>query len=479
MLFNSFHFIVFFPLVIAFYFILHDKWRWLMLLIASYYFYMCWKPEYATVLMGITLLDYFLAIQIDRSANPRLKKQMLILSLISNLGLLFIFKYFNFFNDNIREVLNKINIYYDSPVFSLILPIGLSFHTFQSLSYTIDVYYGKIKPTMHFGKYALFVSFFPQLVAGPIERATNLLPQFFVNHKFNSKNFTDGLKLLTWGFFKKLVIADRLALFSDSLFSPPIHHYGFAVIIGVIFFAIQIYCDFSGYTDIAIGTARIMGYHFTVNFNRPYFSASFSEFWRRWHISLSSWFRDYLYIPLGGNRAVKWRWYYNIIITFLVSGIWHGANWTFLIWGLLHGIFLIMAEITRNSRKIIYNKLKLDGTIFLKIIHVLIVFSFVCVAWIFFRAQTVNDAFQILKNVSNLSLTQIGLYMLNGKWEEFALSLIFIPFLFFVDFSFENYKKFHSLFAKEWLKWTFYIIIIFFTIFFGKMNAKEFIYFQF
>lgn len=478
MLFNSFHFLVFFPFVVILYFIIPDKWRWLLLLIASYYFYMCWRAEYALIIMGITVLDYGLAILIDNTKSRSNKRYLLIISILSNFGILFLFKYFNFFNENIHSLLNEFNIFYDAPYFNLLLPIGLSFHTFQSVSYTIDVYYGNTKPVRHFGKYALFVSFFPQLVAGPIERATTLLPQFFQKHKFEFDRLTGGLLLIVWGFFKKLVIADRLAIFADVLFTPPIDHYGLQVIVGTFFFAIQIYCDFSGYTDIAIGAAKIMGYDLSLNFKRPYFANSFTEFWKRWHISLSSWFKDYLYIPLGGNRVVKWRWHYNLIITFLISGIWHGANWTFVVWGLLHGIYLSLSHFTRGIREYVYNTINLSERA-QKLIHTLIVFAFVCFAWIFFRAQSIENAWMLIINAFVIKKEQFGRFMFNAQGEDFVLGFIFIVILFLIDFLYENRIKYHSFFSKSWIKYGYVMILIFIILLFGKMNSQEFIYFQF
>ncbi|MBL4653924.1 MAG: MBOAT family protein, partial [Flavobacteriales bacterium] len=343
---------------------------------------MCWKAEYIILIAVSTIIDYIVAINIYKSKFKFIRKILLGISLVLNLGILFAFKYFNFFSQSILDSFNYFNIFYDVDFFDLLLPVGISFYTFQTLSYTIDVYRGKSKPETHLGIFALYVSFWPQLVAGPIERSTHLIPQFHQNHTFDYKRVVDGLRLMLWGFFKKIVIADRLAVYVNQVYNHPGWYDGFTVIFATVFFAFQIYCDFSGYSDIAIGSARIMGYDLMDNFNRPYFSKSIREFWSRWHISLSTWFRDYLYIPLGGNRVVKWRWHYNLFITFLISGLWHGANWTFIVWGGLHGIYLIV-ELKTNS---ILEPVRNLNKWYSKFTMVLFTFGLVLFSWIFFRA---------------------------------------------------------------------------------------------
>jgi D-alanyl-lipoteichoic acid acyltransferase DltB (MBOAT superfamily) len=284
------------------------------------------------------------------------RKKWLYLSLVSNLGILFGFKYFNFFSENIQLIFNQYNILYEVPFFNALLPVGISFYTFQTLSYTIDVYNNKTQAQKHLGVFAVYVSFFPQLVAGPIERSNHLLPQFFEKHEFSYSRVKSGLQKMLWGFYKKIVIADNLAILVDGVYNNIDNYSGIALIVATIFFTFQIYCDFSGYSDIAIGSARVMGFELRENFKRPYFSKSIQEFWQRWHITLSSWFKDYLYIPLGGNRVIKWKWYYNILITFLLSGLWHGANWTFIIWGGLHGSYLILAITFKTQKKQYFRK---------------------------------------------------------------------------------------------------------------------------
>ena len=371
-----------------------------MLLVASYYFYMCWKIEYIVLIIGSTLIDYFAALKMSRAAGKQEKRKYLMLSLASNLGILFFFKYFNFVSESVAAAFNAWNIFYDVPLFDVLLPVGISFYTFQTLSYTIDVYNDRIPAEKHLGIFALYVAFWPQLVAGPIERSRHLLPQFRRRHAFDYRRVTDGLRLMLWGMFKKVVIADQLAVYVNQVYNHVDDYQGPALMIATFFFAIQIYCDFSGYSDMAVGSARVMGYDLMENFNRPYFAKSIREFWQRWHISLSTWFRDYLYIPLGGNRAVKWRWYYNLFITFLVSGLWHGANWTFAIWGALHGLFLIVEIATGNCWQKAANFLfPNEPSFWNRAFRVCVTMIQVCFAWIFFRANTVQDAFTVLRKM--------------------------------------------------------------------------------
>jgi alginate O-acetyltransferase complex protein AlgI len=351
MLFNSLHFLFFFPAVVALYFATPARYRWALLLAASYYFYAAWRLEYVVLIMVSTLADYLCGLRMGRLATKRERKPWLILTLVVNLGLLFVFKYLDFFGDSLRALFNQFNIFYDVPAYNLLLPVGISFYTFQTLSYSIEVYRGNQKPERHLGIFALYVSFFPQLVAGPIERSTRLLPQFWVQHGFDASRAASGFRLILWGFFKKIVIADRLAIYVNDVYGNPGAQDGLTLLVATYFFAFQIYCDFSAYSDIAIGSARIMGYDLMQNFRRPYFARSIQEFWQRWHISLSTWFRDYVYIPLGGNRVPKWRWYVNLMAVFLVSGLWHGAAWTFVVWGALHGGYLIVGVLTLDVRE--------------------------------------------------------------------------------------------------------------------------------
>src|SRR6266550_979853 len=350
MLFNSFTFLIFFPIVVAIYFAIPHRFRLAWLLAASCYFYMAFIPIYILILFFTIAVDYAAGILIE-NAEGRRRRLFLLMSIIANVGVLAIFKYFNFLNANARAIAEVFHWPYGVPALSVILPIGLSFHTFQAMSYTIEVYRGRHSAERNPGIFALYVMFFPQLVAGPIERPQNLLHQFYEKHEFEYDRVADGLRRMAWGLFMKVVIADRLADYANPVYNSPYNYGGLTFVVATIFFALQIYCDFAGYSHIAIGAAEVMGFKLMRNFNRPYLSRSISEFWSRWHISLSSWFRDYVYIPLGGNRAAMPRWYYNLFVTFLLSGLWHGANWTFVIWGALNGFYLISSLATRTVRE--------------------------------------------------------------------------------------------------------------------------------
>ncbi|OPZ73278.1 MAG: Peptidoglycan O-acetyltransferase [bacterium ADurb.Bin478] len=400
MLFNSVAFLLFFPTVVVIYFALPHRLRWLWLLAASLFFYMYWKVSYGFLLLATAAVDYLAGRGMGRSRSAAIRKGLLCFSLISNLGILFFFKYYNFFSQVLADGLQRLQVSCPLPVSQFILPVGISFYTFQSLSYTIDVYRGLIPVERHFGRFLLYVTFFPQLVAGPIERAKNLLPQLMGKFAFDYERVTSGLKLMAWGFFKKLVIADRLAVYVNTVYSQPQDFTGWPVWLATYFFAFQIYCDFSGYSDIAIGAARVMGFTLMENFHRPYYAKSIREFWHRWHISLSTWFKDYLYIPLGGNRVAVWRWQVNLFLVFLISGLWHGANWTFLVWGALHGFYSLSAVWTRAGRKALTTRLGLEHRPgLLKLMRVAVTFHLVCFAWIFFRADTLADALTLLKNM--------------------------------------------------------------------------------
>ena len=350
MLFNSIAFLLFFPVVCLVFFLIpasRIRIKNLFLLIASYYFYMNWEPAYALLLLTSTIVTWTAAIGISHFPDKRRKKICLVSSLVLNLSILFLFKYFNFLSSNIETALQACGLGIDIPEFNLLLPVGISFYTFQALGYSIDVYRGTTKAEHDFATYALFVSFFPQLVAGPIERSNNLLPQFKEQHRFDYETLMAGVRMMVWGYFMKLVLADRCGTYVDSIFNNVDMHNGGSYLLASLLFPFQIYGDFAGYSLIAIGVARVMGFRLMENFHRPYFACSVGEFWHRWHISLSTWFKDYVYIPLGGNRVKKSRQYFNLMVTFIVSGIWHGANWTFLCWGTLHGLLLCIEEICR------------------------------------------------------------------------------------------------------------------------------------
>lgn len=493
MLFNSFQFLVFLPLVTFAYFAIKPKYRWMLLLAASYYFYMCWKAEYIILIIISTLIDYFASLAMGRTENKRKRKIYLSFSLLGNLGLLFFFKYYNFLNSSLSTLFNHFNIMYNMPAFDYLLPAGISFYTFQTLSYTIEVYRGNQKPEKHLGIFALYVSFFPQLVAGPIERSQNLLPQFYKVNTFNYERTIDGIKLILWGFFKKVVIADRVAVAVNQVFNNPHDHLGIHFIIATFLFTIQIYCDFSAYSDIAIGSAKIMGYDLMTNFKRPFFSKSVAELWQRWHISLTSWFKDYIYIPLGGNRVSKFLWYRNILIVFIISGFWHGANWTFVFFGLLQGIFLVAGILTASFRDKFWNIIGFDKfPILNNLKKVVITFSLFSISLSVFRSNSITDSYYILTHFFDglgIFLSNIGqpsywrsLFSAFGMPEsEIYIALLSIVILFIVEFI-EEKKNFWENFKDKpiFLRWSFYYAIIISILFFGAYNSgQQFIYFQF
>lgn len=480
MLFNSLEFIVFFPLVVAAYFALHHKYRWILLLAASYYFYMCWNYKYIVLIVFSTLIDYFAARFMFSSTTKGRKKLFLFLSLFSNLGLLFFFKYFNFFGENINGILSQFNVFHHVPEYSFLLPVGISFYTFQTLSYTIDVYRGETKPEYHIGKFALYVAFFPQLVAGPIERSSRLLPQFHKVFNLDYERVKYGLVLMAWGFFKKVVIADRLAEYVNMVYNNPGDYGGLHDLVATFFFGSQIYCDFSGYSDIAIGSAMILGYDLMTNFRRPYLSQSIREFWSRWHISLSTWFRDYLYIPLGGSRVVKWRWYYNLFITFLISGLWHGANWTFVVWGALHGGYLVLAIVSQKRRDQLAQKIGLNRNKKLNIfLNITWTFILVYFAWIFFRANSLTDAIHVITNIFSFKTYTLQIQLFHFS-SDFLLSFALICILMFVEFGQEwlGLQNWLSIQSRP-VKWIMFLTVIIIITVLGKWDENNFLYFQF
>lgn len=441
---------------------------------------MFFVPIYIFILFFTIVVDYFAGILIENSSGEK-KRYYLLLSLFANIGVLALFKYYNFLNTNITHVFSFLHYKNPIPYLKILLPIGLSFHTFQAMSYTIEVYRGNQKAERHFGIYSLYVMFYPQLVAGPIERPQNLLHQFREEHYFDYKRVTNGLKLMAWGLFKKVVIADRLSIMVDYVYKNPHDHFGYPVILATIFFAFQIYCDFSGYSDIAIGSAQVMGFDLMTNFNSPYFSKSISEFWRRWHISLSTWFKDYLYISLGGNRKSKPRWYFNLFITFLISGLWHGANWTFIIWGALHGFYLIFALLTQKVKKNIFTSINLkEHSLINQLYQSLSVFMLVCFAWIFFRASSLNDAFVIIHHSFNLNFDQISLNMLGCNHFELIAGIVSILLLLLIEKNItspELVTEVNTL--RVSVRYPIYILLILFIINFGVFGGNNFIYFQF
>ena len=481
MLFNSLSFLLFFPIVAVIYFMLPYRFRWAWLLAASCYFYMFFKAVYILILFFTIIIDYFAGILLENETNKQRKRWWLIMSLIANIGVLAFFKYYNFLNTNISGLSSLLGQHVNIPYLKILLPIGLSFHTFQAMSYTIEVYRGNQKAERHFGIYALYVMFFPQLVAGPIERPQNMLHQFYEEHQFEYWRVVQGLRLIVWGMFKKVVIADRLSPFVDLVYDHPHNYHGFQVILATIFFTFQIFCDFSGYSDIALGTAEVMGFKLMLNFNRPYFSKSISEFWKRWHISLSTWFRDYLYFPLGGNRVSKTRSYLNQFIVFMISGLWHGANWTFVIWGTLHGTYMIIGNITKATRDRFSLGIGLKKASGLnKLIEVSATFALVAFAWIFFRAANFSDAITIIKNGLQVSRAQLGIYILGTDTYNFKLCFVFILMMEAVHFLLRK-GDLNYLLNKQpvFVRWLSYVIVLLLIVNFGIFGDHQFIYFQF
>ncbi|MFT5701443.1 MAG: alginate O-acetyltransferase complex protein AlgI [Desulforhopalus sp.] len=480
MLFNSLQFSLFFLVVVTVYFSIPHRFRWILLLASSYYFYMCWKAEYLLLIMASTLVDYFSARRMSMHSEQKRRRKYLYLSLTCNLGILFFYKYFNFLSNSVTEALQVVNIYYDTPVFQVLLPVGISFYTFQTLSYTIDVYKGRIPAERHLGIYALYVSFWPQLVAGPIERTRHLLPQFRQRYDFDYNRVTEGLRLMLWGLFKKVVIADQLAVYVNRVYNHVDDFQGIPLIIATFFFAIQIYCDFSGYTDMARGAAKVMGFDLMENFRRPYFAKSSREFWQRWHISLSTWFRDYVYIPLGGSRQVKWRWYYNLIVTFFLSGLWHGANWTFVVWGSLHGCYLVVENISGSFQQKIANYCSSEEQSFIhRAIRVAITMTMVCFAWIFFRANTLTDACHIIYKMFLIQPADLGVEVIGLP--AFLGAILLLIILFIVDMT-ERKEPIYILAAKGplLLRWLAYLILFWAIVVAAIFGVQqEFIYFQF
>ena len=480
MLFNSLQYLCFFPLVAILYFAIAPKHRWILLLSTSYYFYMCWKMEYIFLILFTTLIDYVVALRMF-SADSRSRKRLFLgVSLVTNLGLLFAFKYFNFFSEATRAVFAHANIMCAIPQFKVLLPVGLSFYTFQSLSYTIDVYRGKQEPERRLGIFALYVAYFPQLVAGPISRAQELIPQFYKRADFDYERVTSGLKLMAWGMFKKVVIADRVARLVDTVYGNPAAYPGWPLLVATVFFAVQIYCDFSGYCDIAIGSAEVLGFHLPQNFRRPYFAVSMNDFWRRWHISLCSWFRDYLYISMGGNRAGVVRGYVNVFVTFLLSGLWHGANWTFLAWGALHGGAVITEKFiaTMTAGKPIARLCNPDVTA-VRIVRILFTFVLVNVGWVLFRAKSFADASYVLTHAFDAS--QADCYDLGLKHFDFNIALLAILVLFVVEMIQARVVTLRGFITRApvIVRWPIYVGIVFITLVLAVADKREFIYFQF
>ena len=468
MLFNSIEFAIFLPIVFVLYRLAKNKYRWLVLLIASYVFYGSWKLEYLLLIIGSTLVDYFVGLSIPNAGSSRKKKGLLLVSITINLSVLILFKYSGFIiNDVLLLDINKQTLSFLS---SIVLPVGISFYTFQSMSYTIDIYNGQLKPTKHLGFFSLYVSFFPQLVAGPIERAGNLISQLIKPRGVSRADFYFAFTRISIGLIKKVVIADRIAPIVNEIYASNTLG-GFEYLLGTILFSAQIYCDFSGYSSIAIGVARLFGVRLMENFRSPYFSKSLREFWSRWHISLSTWFRDYVYIPLGGSKTIKWKMYYNLVITFLISGLWHGASWTFIVWGGIHGLWLIVER---------YFGFKDSKSTFSWFLTLLIV----TISWVFFRSSSIQQSWIIIGEIFSfnysLPVADIkNLYFGLPLW-KFCGTLLLLILLLLVDYFSIHYVNFYKrALRNKFYFWGFVCLYLISIIVFGSFEKNEFIYFQF
>ena len=482
MFFNSIDFAIFLPIVFLLYWVVFKnqiKHQNILIALASYVFYGWWDWRFLILILFSTIIDFSVGLKLKPIVNQKKRKYWLALSLIVNLGLLGIFKYYNFFVDNFVEAFSFFGYSIQTNSLKIILPVGISFYTFQTLSYSIDVYRRKLEPTKDFISFTAFVSFFPQLVAGPIERATNLLPQFYVKRKFSYDLAINGLRQILWGLFKKIVIADNCATLANEIFNNSVDYSGSTLFLGAIFFAFQIYGDFSGYSDIAIGVSRLFGFNLMQNFAFPYFSRDMAEFWRRWHISLSTWFRDYLYIPLGGSRVSTRKRVINTFIIFLVSGFWHGANWTFIVWGALNALYFLPLLLSNKNRKnlgVVANNSNWPS--FKELIAMIITFSLTLLAWVFFRAESLTHAFDYLSTILSSSLFTVPYF-------EGMLKSIYIIVLIalFIIIEWKGRKDQYAIekFVSSWPKvkrHCFYYVLILILFLFGGQQ-QEFIYFQF
>lgn len=505
MSFCSIKFFLFLPIVTLLFYVIPNNtrinYRSIWLLITSYFFYMSWNPKYAVLILFSTVVTFYCGIVIDRFNNTEsineiartLKKRACLVTCIAiNLSILLLFKYGNFILYNVSFVLNNIGITSSSPTIDLLLPVGISFYTFQALGYTIDVYRQDIRAEKNFIQYALFVSFFPQLVAGPIERSGNLIKQLREPHQFDGDKVRDGLILMLYGYFMKLVIADRIAIFVDTVYADYTTYRGWYLIVATVLFGIQIYCDFNGYTLIARGAAKIMGFELMENFDAPYFASTVSEFWKKWHISLTSWFRDYLYIPLGGNRCGRLRKYINIIIVFGISGLWHGANWTFVVWGLLNGVYQIIGSVLKPIKDQIISNLRLNRySLGHRLLQVIVTFILVDFSWLFFRAKSISDALKIVKSIFHSNnfwvlVDHESLFKCGLDRYDFGILTISILILAFFDLLKANRISItRDIIYKQdlWFRWSVYIAGFLFVLIFGVWGSKyvntAFLYFQF
>ncbi|MDP4218720.1 MAG: MBOAT family O-acyltransferase [Bacteroidota bacterium] len=488
MLFNSFGFLVFFIVVTCLYFLLPNRARWSLLLLASCFFYMFFKWEYIFILLFTIAVDYYAGIKIESAEGVERKRKWLILSLIANIGVLAFFKYYNFLNGNISGLYSLLGYKNPIPYLHIILPIGLSFHTFQAMSYTIEVFRGHQNAERHFGIYALYVMFYPQLAAGPIERPQHMLPQFHERKQFDYDNLIIGLRLMLWGIFKKVVIADRVAMAVDTVYGDVHEYSGGCLLLAAILYAFQIYCDFSGYSDIALGSARVMGFNLMRNFDHPLYSKSVTEFWRKWHISLSTWLYDYLYLPIviAKRDWNKFAVAFGLMVTFFISGLWHGAAWTFVFWGVLHGLAVTYEFLSKKPR----NRLAkvLPNWLYSATCRILTL-AFLVITWIFFRTGSMSQSFYIIKTAFNPlakgyfhlmyrelndDLTIMGF----ARWKFFAVMLGVVGFAV-ADWLIYKKRQFILFQVSQGLRWAGYALLVICIIFMGVFHSNQFIYFQF
>jgi len=485
MTFNSIEFLIFYPIVLLLFFLVPKKYRWIPLLAASLYFYMSYSAELIFLIVFTILVSWVCSLIIEQSENPRVRKLCLVVTLLVCFGILAFFKYYNFLAGSVAGIVGLFSGTRPDFSLDLLLPVGISFYTFQTLSYAIDVYRGDVKTERHLGYYALFVTFFPQLVAGPIERPGNLMPQLKEMRDPDLNDVSKGAKKMLEGFFKKIVVADLVAKIVDRVYNDPESATALGIVIATVLFAVQIYCDFSGYTDIAIGCARIMGIRLMQNFDRPYTARSIAEFWRRWHISLSTWFKDYLYFPLGGSRCAKWKAYRNLMIVFLVSGLWHGADWTFVIWGVLHGAFQVVGKMTRKGRDSLYDKLHInrEGKLYAWGQRI-VTFILVDFAWLFFRANNVHDLGVLLKRL--FTTWAVAPSAVFGALEISVLTAIIIVFAILIMNQFDRAINHYdvpdgsgALVKRATFIYLLWAIVFSWMILLQGGGASTFIYFQF
>ena len=482
MLFNSLEFLVFFVGVVTAYFALPFRFRWMLLLAGSYGFYAAWRPEYLLLILGSTLVDWLVALRMGALGDREARRPWLVLSIAANLGLLGFFKYFDFFSESLQAVFDAARLDVELPLLDLLLPVGISFYTFQTLSYSVDVYRGRRPAERHLGIFALYVSFFPQLVAGPIERSTRFLPQLHEPRAFDAVRVRDGLALMLFGFFKKCVVADRAALFVDPVFAEPGRFEGVASLLGTYFFQWQLYCDFSGYSDIAIGAAAVMGYRLMTNFRRPYLATSILDFWNRWHVSLTTWLRDYLYFPLTGRDTRNWRRLLNLLIVFAISGLWHGATWNCVLWGLVNGVFLVVGLLTVKAQARFFRAVGLgDSSRIRRLIDVVVTFHLGTVGLMLFRTQTMPE---LRAHVAGILAPSGSFWTLDSPLGAYPLTLLVISIVVLLVIQLFQERHDSTLVAElgarpRWVRWAVYHAFLLCVLMFGEFNLTPFFYFQF